>query len=87
MDLEAIALVGHNIVGDMKVLDRVDILNEFNPISGADTKVIVGLYRNMYRSLTGIYVTIAGRHKNECLPEGLSDLVPKYRLSYWNLRS
>ena len=26
MDLEAHALVGHNIVGDMKVLDRVDLL-------------------------------------------------------------
>ena len=41
MDLEANALVGHNVVGDMKILDRFDILNEFISIGIIDTQVLV----------------------------------------------
>ena len=41
MELEASALVGHNIVGDMKILDRVDFVNEFDLIGIIDTQIIV----------------------------------------------
>ena len=30
MDLEANALVGHNFIGDIKILNRVDLINECN---------------------------------------------------------
>ena len=41
MDLEANALVGQNIVGDMKILDHVDFVDQFDLIGVINTQVLV----------------------------------------------
>ena len=41
MDLEANALVGHNVIGDIKILNHVNFIDEFNLIGVIDTQIIV----------------------------------------------
>ena len=61
---QLLILVGHNIINDMKVLDRpgINLHDHFDLIGIADTQVLVQ------------------DSSAECLPEGLSDLVLQYQL-------
>ena len=57
--IQLIKLVSHNIINDMKVLERhgINLCDHFDLIGIADTQVLVQ------------------DSSAECLPEGLSDLV------------